>query len=75
MAFFRYEDRPGVIGRIGTMLGEADINIAGAQVARNTAGGLALMAVTVDTPILPGVLQRIASEIGAEQARAIVLPA
>jgi D-3-phosphoglycerate dehydrogenase / 2-oxoglutarate reductase len=74
MAFFRYEDRPGVIGRIGTMLGEADINIAGAQVGRNTAGGLALMGVTVDTPIPPEVLQRIATEIGAERARSIVLP-
>src|ERR671930_494823 len=73
MAFFRYEDRPGVIGRIGTMLGEANVNIAGAQVARNTAGGLALMCVTVDTPIPPEVLQRIATDIGAERARAIVL--
>ncbi|HXJ63806.1 MAG TPA: phosphoglycerate dehydrogenase [Actinomycetota bacterium] len=75
MAFFRYEDRPGVIGRIGTLLGEAGVNIASAQVGRNSAGGLALMGVAVDTPIPPDVLQRIVSEIGAERARAIVLPA
>jgi len=74
MAFFLYEDRPGVIGRIGSMLGEAGVNIAGAQVARKAAGGLALMGVTVDSPIPPEVLQRIAAEIGAERARAIVLP-
>jgi D-3-phosphoglycerate dehydrogenase / 2-oxoglutarate reductase len=74
MAFFRYEDRPGIIGTIGTILGQAGINIAGAQVARNTAGGLALMGFTVDTPIPPEILQRIAAEIGAERARAIVLP-
>ncbi|HEX9377643.1 MAG TPA: phosphoglycerate dehydrogenase [Actinomycetota bacterium] len=74
MAFFLYEDRPGVIGRIGSLLGEAGVNIAGAQVARKAAGGPALMGVTVDSPVPPEVLQRIATEIGAERARAIVLP-
>ena len=74
MAFFLYEDRPGIIGRIGSMLGEAKVNIAGAQVARKGAGGLALMCVTVDTPISGGVLHGIATEIGAERARSIVLP-
>jgi hypothetical protein len=32
------------------------------------------MGFTVDTPIPPEILQRIAAEIGAERARAIVLP-
>ena len=38
MAFFRYDDRPGVVGTVGRLLGEADINIAGMQVARDRAG-------------------------------------
>jgi D-3-phosphoglycerate dehydrogenase / 2-oxoglutarate reductase len=74
MTFFMYEDRPGVIGKVGTMLGDAHINIAGAQVARKGAGGAALMAVTTDTHIPAEVLDRIAAEIGAERVRQITLP-
>jgi D-3-phosphoglycerate dehydrogenase len=74
MTFLLYEDRPGVIGKVGTMLGDARVNIAGAQVARKTAGGLALMAVTTDTHIPAEVLDRIASEIGADRVRQITLP-
>ena len=74
MAFFLYEDRPGVIGRIGTALGEAGINIAGAQVGRRSAGGLALMGLTLDSPIPPETLQLIASDIGADRVRQIALP-
>ena len=36
MAFFRYEDRPGMVGTVGRILGEAGVNIAGMQVARAT---------------------------------------
>jgi D-3-phosphoglycerate dehydrogenase len=74
MTFFLYEDRPGVIGRVGTILGEARVNIASTVVARRRAGGLALMAVTVDTPIPPEILAIIVKKIGAERARSIVLP-
>ena len=37
MAFFSYKDRPGVVGVIGRLLGEADVNIGGMQVARDEA--------------------------------------
>lgn len=74
MAFLLYEDRPGVIGRVGTMLGDAGVNIASAEVGRRNAGGSALMAVTTDSPIPPDVLEGIASAIGAERARQITLP-
>jgi D-3-phosphoglycerate dehydrogenase len=74
MTFLLYEDRPGVIGKVGTMLGDARVNIGGAQVARKGAGGTALMAVTTDTHIPAEVLDRIAAEIGAERVRQITLP-
>jgi len=74
MTFLLYEDRPGVIGKVGTMLGDAKVNIAGAQVARKSVGGLALMAVTTDTHIPTEVLDHIAAEIGAERVRQITLP-
>src|SRR6266540_2600883 len=65
MAFLFYEDRPGVIGRVGTILGQAGVNIASMQVGRRRQGGEALMALTVDSVIPPGVLDRVMAEVGA----------
>jgi D-3-phosphoglycerate dehydrogenase len=70
LLFFTYVDRPGVVGSVGAALGEARINIAGAQVSRTTRGGEALMAVTVDNPVPADLLAEIAGTIGARQARA-----
>ena len=73
LLFFRYEDRPGVVGTIGALLGAAAINIAGAQVSRTRQGGTALMALSVDE-IVPGdLLDRIAAAIGAEEAHSVNL--
>ncbi len=74
MAFFLYEDRPGVIGKVGSILGDAGINIASMEVGRKGAGGLALMGLTLDSPIPADVLARIGEAIGAEHARQITLP-
>src|SRR6266545_510030 len=65
MAFLFYEDRPGVIGKVGTILGQAGVNIASMQVGRRRQGGEALMALTVDSVIPPGVLDRVMAEVGA----------
>jgi D-3-phosphoglycerate dehydrogenase len=73
MLFFTYEDRPGVIGKVGTILGEADINIATMDVGRPTRGGTALMGLTLDSPVPGTVIERIRSETGAGPARFIVL--
>jgi D-3-phosphoglycerate dehydrogenase / 2-oxoglutarate reductase len=69
MVFFRYEDRPGVIGAVGSILGEGGINIASMEVGRKEAGGLALMCLTVDSPIPPEVLDRIVAAVGMKSAR------
>ena len=74
MVFFLYEDRPGVIGKVGSLLGSAGINIASMEVGRKEAGGTALMGLTVDSPIPPKVLADIEREIGAERARSLILP-
>jgi D-3-phosphoglycerate dehydrogenase / 2-oxoglutarate reductase len=42
------DDRPGVVGRIGNMLGEAGVNIAGMQLGRDEPGGKALFALSLD---------------------------
>jgi D-3-phosphoglycerate dehydrogenase len=51
----RNHDVPGVIGRVGTLLGNAGINIAEYHQARLTAGGDALAVVSIDSA-LPGVV-------------------
>ncbi|BEP16635.1 phosphoglycerate dehydrogenase [Acidothermaceae bacterium B102] len=73
LAFFRYHDEPGVVGKLGNVLGARGVNIAGAMVARQTVGGDALMALTVDTAVPADVLTEIATAIGATSARAVDL--
>ena len=53
LVFFRYDDVPGVIGSVGTLFGEAGVNIANMTVSRTRQGGQALMALSIDTPAPP----------------------
>lgn len=69
----RHVDRPGIIGKVGTLLGEADINISSMQVGRQRPRGEALMALTVDEPIPPELLERIRSVADIEQVRLVRL--
>lgn len=71
LAFFTYEDRPGMVGAIGRILGDAQINIGGMQVARDRAGGSALVALTVDSAIPGPVLEEITTVMQAQLARAV----
>lgn len=71
--FLRYTDKPGVVGAVGNALGKAGINIAGMQVSRASAGGEALMALNVDSPISADVLTAVTKETGAELVRAVTL--
>ena len=47
----RHRDRPGMIGKVGTLLGAADVNIASMQVARDGPRGEAIMVLTLDDPV------------------------
>jgi D-3-phosphoglycerate dehydrogenase / 2-oxoglutarate reductase len=62
-----------VVGRVGTILGQASVNIAAMQVSRRSAGGEALMTLTVDSPAPPELLNAAAREIGATAASAVDL--
>jgi D-3-phosphoglycerate dehydrogenase / 2-oxoglutarate reductase len=73
MVFLRYADRPGMVGTVGNILGQASINIAGMQVSRDAKGGHALVGMTVDSAVPTEVLGRILTEIGAEFGRAVDL--
>ena len=68
-----HQDRPGIIGAVGTLLGEANINIAGMYVGREAAGKRAVMVLTVDEPIPEALRERIAEAIDADIVRLIEL--
>ncbi len=72
LVFFRYDDVPGVIGRVGTLFGEAGVNIANMTVSRTRRGGKALMALTVDSLPPPELVERIRAE-GFDDARVLEL--
>ena len=55
----RHRDVPGIVGKAGTLLGEASINISNMQVARSDAGGEALMLLGVDRAVPADVLARL----------------
>ena len=50
MVFFRYDDVPGVIGKVGTLFGTNGANIANMAVSRTRDGRRALMALSADEP-------------------------
>ena len=61
LVLLRNRDVPGVIGRVGSFLGDAGINIAEYHQARLSAGGEALAAISVDSPLKPEVLAALRS--------------
>ena len=73
MCFLRYDDRPGVIGAIGTILGRAGVNIADMRVGRQEKGGEALMCLAVDQPIEPDVLRELTEGSDAKDAKVVAL--
>ena len=50
MLFLTNNDKPGVIGDVGTTLGKNDINIARMQFGREGEGGIAVSVVSIDSP-------------------------
>jgi D-3-phosphoglycerate dehydrogenase len=71
LVLFRYDDVPGVIGKVGTLFGAAGVNIANMTVSRTRQGGQALMALSIDSPAPPELVQQIHSEF--DDARFISL--
>lgn len=71
LAFFTYVDRPGMVGTVGQILGQAQVNIAGMQVSRETKGGEALVALSVDSAIPAETLAEIEAAIEATSIRAV----
>lgn len=60
MLILTNNDKPGVIGSIGTFMGENSINIARMQLGREKAGGRAVAVVSIDSPVANDLLDRLA---------------
>jgi D-3-phosphoglycerate dehydrogenase len=72
LVLFRYDDVPGVIGRVGTLFGESGVNIANMTVSRTRRGGKALMVLTVDSMPPAELVDRVRAE-GFDDARVVEL--
>jgi len=76
LAIFSYEDRPGMLGRVGTELGNRGINIISAAVGRrpeDEAAGGAVMIVTADNPVPREVVDGIVAGDGFNAGRTVSL--
>ena len=70
-----YRDRPGIVAVYGQRFGEAEINIAGMQIARREAGGEALSVLTVDSRVPDDLLEDVSRVIEASVIRSIDITA
>ena len=71
MLITQHRDVPGMIGRVGTILGDAEINISTMQVSRVNAGGDALMILATDRRTDHDTLERIRTIPGVANVRAL----
>ena len=69
----RHQDRPGIIGTVGQLLGEADVNISSMQVGRSGPREHALMLLSVDEPIPPTVVARLRGLANFEAVKVLKL--
>ncbi len=69
-----HRDQPGVVGRIGTILGRYEVNIAGMQVGRRSRGGDAIMVINIDDDAPDAALQEIRTIPGIVNAFVVSLP-
>ena len=73
MLFTLHRDMPGIIGKIGSLLGSHNVNIASMQVGRKIVRGDAVMVLSIDDPLPDGVLEKIRAEAGIRDAYLVTL--
>jgi D-3-phosphoglycerate dehydrogenase len=73
MLFTFHNDRPGVIGLVGSILGGADVNISSMHVGRQAPRGQAIMVLTVDEPVPTELLRQIEAEANIDRAFSVQL--
>jgi D-3-phosphoglycerate dehydrogenase / 2-oxoglutarate reductase len=74
MLITHHNDRPGIIGQIGMILGQFSVNIAGMQVGRHQRGGEAIMVLNVDDAVPQQALDAVLSIKDVQTAYVVSLP-
>ncbi|MBN1958850.1 MAG: phosphoglycerate dehydrogenase [Desulfuromonadales bacterium] len=73
MLVINYQDRPGLIGKIGTILGEANVNIGNMSLGRQEKAGEAMVVFSVDSPVNDETLQKVGEAVTARFIKAVHL--
>jgi len=71
MLVMSYEDRPGMLGKIGTVLGESNVNIAAMVLGRKEKAGEAMVVFSVDSPVDEPTLEKLAKAVEAKYVKAV----
>jgi len=71
MLMLNYEDRPGMIGKIGTIMGQHDINIASMNLGRSQKKGEAMVILSLDSPVPPPVVEELQTATEASFIKAL----
>jgi len=73
MLFTLHRDMPGIIGKIGSLLGSFNVNIASMQVGRKIVRGDAVMVLSIDDPLPDDILAEILKVPGIRDAYTVTL--
>ena len=73
LLFTYHRDRPGMIGRVGQLLGDADVNISGMYVGRLAPREQAMMMLTLDEPVADAVMDQVRALPDIEAAYSVLL--
>jgi D-3-phosphoglycerate dehydrogenase len=73
IVFFANDDRPGMLGMVGTLLGANKVNIASVSMGRDKTGGTALACLNIDGPVPEPVLKELEGSRGIVWARQVTL--
>ena len=67
------DDKPGVVGKVGALLGDSGVNIAGMNLGRKEAGGTALTIIEVDSSISHDVVEKLSAIPGVKKVKFVAL--
>ena len=73
MIVTQHTDAPGIVGKVGTLLGDKGVNIAGMNVGREAVGGRAVMVLMIDQPLSADLVGQIRAIPGMEAAQPVTL--
>ncbi len=74
MLVINYDDNPGLIGKIGTIVGEAGVNIGSMNLGRRAKAGEAMVVLSLDSPLDEATVEKIAQAVQARFIKAVHMP-